>query len=349
MNPKKNKTSLEKSLPFFALFLIFLFIPLIVFAISTGVLTVEGDSLFRNNVQVMGTLSGESDLRIQEGIDFLDSNGNVIYSIYTDNPTLNMVRALTIPSDFNFTYIFQRSSILSPFNISFIFWDSFLERPTLVLNGGVSGRASTFDRSLQVGKNRASGDVNQTYDICEGTTLADCDTLLTGADLVVEDDIEAFGSGQFHENLIVDGNVFVNQIYGSMFQHDLGDTLTLGNTVDFFPIEDMNFGLSNGFELNGTDSLRAGVAGTYLVNWSISFADLANRSFEGGIAIDSIIQPATIAEVKMGTAADQVNFGSPGIISLDVNQLVSLEIRALVSSTTVTIEEASITILRIGS
>lgn len=338
----------KKSLVLLAFAISIALLPLIVLAIDTGVLNVSGVATFDKDIRVRGIVIGTSHIEIEEGIDFLDANGLRRNSAYIQLPDQTVLR--DIPDDLNGVFVFENATTLNPFKISWVFWDSVTERPTFVLQDGFVGRASIFERSLIIGKEKGAADMNLNYNVCPlgKMDLADCDTPLTGADLIVEDDTEVFGSIKTHENLIVDANITGNEFYGSMGQHDLGTSISLSNTTDFVPIDDMTLGLTNGVELSGTDSLRVKVAGTYLVVWSISFSDLANRAFEGGVGINSVVDTSTIAEARMGTAADQINFGSPGFISVNVDDLVSLEMRAVTASTTVDIEEASIILKRVG-
>ncbi len=321
----------------------------IAYAIEIGVARFNADASFLEDIRVLGTIRGASNIRVAEGIDYPDVNGLVRYSTYVQLLEQQILR--TAPDDLNAIYIFENSTSLTPFNISWIFWNSVSLRPSLYIQDGFRGRANIFDRSLMIGKQKGIADINVNYNKCPlgKMSLADCDTLLTGADLVVEDDIETFGSTQVHENLFVDGNSFVTFIYGSMFERGLGNTIDLTDTTNFFLIDDMNYGLSNGFTFDGNSHLRALESGVYKVDWSLSFDDLASRSFEGGITVDSVIQVPTLAQIRTVNANDQTSFSGTGIINIDANQLVALEIRAITSSSTITVEQAGLTLIRVGN
>lgn len=345
----KNQSAVSKNgLKNVLIVLLVFFLSVTVLGLQAGVFNFRGDAVFQENIQVLGTMSGASDLRIQQGIDYLDLNENVIYSTFVDLPSLSMARSLSIPEDFNFTFVFQRSNALSPFNISFVFWDALIERPTLVLNGGLSGRASTFDRSLQVGKNRASGDVNNSYNVCGGTTLADCDTPATGADLVVEDDIEAFGSIQAHENLFVDGNAFFNSIYGSMFQFQESTLIIIPGIGTDVNVTGFDAGASNGFVFFDDEALTLDENGTYLVNWSASIINGNKRNFRIAVAVNDVLQEQTA-----GSADSQANLitniSGSGMISLTEGDVITMFIANLDSTDNVVIEYANLSLVRIGN
>ncbi len=343
----QNKSLSKKSLPYFSFVLVLVLIPLFVFAITTGVLTVTGEADFEKDIRVDGVIIGTSHIEILQGVDFLDAGFLRRFSNYIQLSDQTLARQ--IPDDLNGIFVFENATTLTPNNISWIFWNSISKRPSFVIQDGLVGRASIFERSLIIGKEKGIADLNSNYNICPPTLLADCDTPATGADLLVEDDVEAFGSIQAHENLIVDGNSFITLIYGSMFQEENGNTIVLPNTTDFILVDDMNFGLTNGFIFDNNSHLQATEAGVYIVTWSLSFDDLASRSFEAGVTVDSVVQVNTLAQVRTNNANDQTNFAGTGIISVDVNELVALEIRAITTSSNVTIEEANITFLRVGS
>ncbi len=321
----------------------------IAYAIEIGVARFNADAFFSDNVDVLGTLNGASNIRIAQGIDYIDSNGSIRYSGYVQLNDQSIARA--VPDDLNSIFIFESATLSAPFSIGWVYWNSVTERPSFLIQEGFVGRANIFERSLIIGKQKGTADINVDYNKCPlgVMDLADCDTPLTGADLVVEDDIENFGSIKSHENLIVDGNSFVTFIYGSLFQSENSNTIFLTDTTNFFLIDDMNYGLSNGFTFDGNSHLRALESGVYKVDWSLSFDDLASRSFEAGVTIDSSIEQATLSQIRTVNANDQSSFSGTGIISIDANQLVALEIRAITSSSTITIEQAGLTLIRVGN
>ena len=109
-----------------------------------------------------------------------------------------------IPDAFENTLIFHNLALSNPSNMEIGFFDHTNEKPILVLNEGAPDRASIFNRSLLIGKNKGAGPFDEDYTLAEGFKYADFDTPTTGADLGVEDDIEAKGSIYTQENLQVD-------------------------------------------------------------------------------------------------------------------------------------------------
>ena len=320
----------------------------IAYAIEIGVARFNADASFLEDVSVIGTISGSRNLRIGEGIDFVDVNGTLRYSSYVEFVDESIPRA--IPDDLNSIFVFESATVSSAFNIGWIFWNSMTERPTFVIEDGFVGRGNIFERSLIIGKQKGLADISVNYNTCPlgVMDLADCDTALTGADLIVEDDIENFGSTKVHENLIVDGNSFITLIYGSMFQHAQGTQVVLTDTTSFFPIKNMQLDLANGFDINGTESLRALEVGVYKTDWNISFVDQANIGFIAGVIVDGNIQLSTLSHVTTLNPNHQVSTGSTGLVVLDVNSLVSLGIKTD-NTTTIDLQHANLTLFRVGN
>lgn len=339
----QNKSFLEKSLPFFALFLIILFIPLFVFAINTGVLTVEGFANFEKDIQVDGVIIGKSNAEVSEGVDLIDVNGVKRFNIYFHE--VGQVVTRDISTVFDTVLIIENATELTPQGISVIFWNAVSEKPTLVLQEEKVGRASVFEDSVVIGKGNALLDLN--YTKCIGFTLIDCDSNTTGADFGVRDDEEILGSSLIHGNLNVDGNSTVTLFYGSMFQFESKTVITIPVKGGDVNVTDFNIGLINGFEFFNNEALIADENGVYLVNWSISISNGNKRNFRAGIALNDVL------EISSATSADSqasiiTNLGGTGIISVNQGDVATVMITNLDTSDPVTIEYANLSLVKIG-
>lgn len=152
-----------------------------------GFVNVTGD-LHMND----GSITHNSPVLIRDGLRLEDSDGNKLFDIEVQGISDHI--ETEAPESLNGSLIFETWNITNPSNMQVVFWDYVTSRPTLILNQGGSQRASVFDRSVLIGKELGNATVDENYTSCEGFNLIDCNTTGTGADLGVEDDIEAKGS-----------------------------------------------------------------------------------------------------------------------------------------------------------
>jgi len=314
------------------------------------------DSLFDENVTITGNLNIEgsasgsgfrvNSLLVESRIDYIDSNVNIFYRTYVNGLDANIFRSEL--TDFNSTLIFEKGNFTNDFNAGYLFWDGNTGRPDFLINLGGAGRASTFDGSVQIGKDMGTADLNREYSECVATTLADCNTLLTGADLIVEDDIENFGSTQVHENLIVDENTFVNLSYGSMFQFEQSTLITILVTGIDVNINNMTLGENKSFDFLNAEALVTNEAGVYSATWSLSITNGNKRTFRSGIAINDVLQEPTASSTD--TVASVVsNMAGTGLVSLSEDDVITLVIANLDTTENVNLEYANLSLVRIGS
>lgn len=89
------------------------------------------------------------------------------------------------------------------------FWDENTKTMQMCISGAyLSGRATTISRSVQIVGNTTNKVVNENFTLCEGNNYIDCESDITGADLLVEDDIESMGSIFSQENITADNTGF---------------------------------------------------------------------------------------------------------------------------------------------
>ena len=157
------------------------------------------------NLTLHGVLLGLSPLKFQDEINFVKSNGIITSALYNAPRTL----ASTLPSAFTDSLIHDIIQETNDYGMQECFWDENTKTMQMCISGAyLSGRATTISRSLQIVGNATNKPVNENFTLCEGNNYADCETDITGADLLVEDDIESIGSIFSRENITADDTGF---------------------------------------------------------------------------------------------------------------------------------------------
>jgi len=161
------------------------------------------------NVTILGRLSGASPLSIgHEGLLFRNQSNDIHYSIYHATGDLSQ-EFINVSTAFDKSIIFQSDNIVNANGMNVCFWDKNKQKILFCINDAQS-RATTVRQSFQIVGDSKLDDENFTS--CSGASFIDCNSSLTGADLFVEDDIEA-QSIYANENINVTGNVTIgNQI-----------------------------------------------------------------------------------------------------------------------------------------
>lgn len=163
------------------------------------------DEVTTGDLVLHGILQGLSPLKLQDEINFLKADGTITSSLY------NAPRELTsaLPSTFADSLIHDIIEETNDYGMQECFWDETTETMQMCISGAyLTGRATTISRSLQVVGNTTNKQVNENFTLCEGNKYVDCETDVTGADLLVEDDIEAIGSIFSQENITTDNTGF---------------------------------------------------------------------------------------------------------------------------------------------
>ncbi len=154
------------------------------------------EMVFTTNTRTIGFAEGDSPLKLREGVQFFNVAGAKGFSIYHAHGNEEWRNVSDI---FNASVVFELDEKDNPYGMDWIVWDKLTQRPPLVINFGEEGRATTFDRSLRIGK--ANSPVDENFTLC--TTLA-CNSSDV-ADLEVEGSIWAgrnfIGSGLMKLNM----------------------------------------------------------------------------------------------------------------------------------------------------
>lgn len=189
------------------------------------------DVYLNGTLGVSGRTTTESPIEVEAGVEM---RGSGIYFRFFIAGRHNEEDPL--PEAFNDTLIFETYELSNVNNMEMAFWDHENHRPSLVLNQGAIGRASIFERSLIIGAQKGTKDLDGSYSLSDDFPNLSCNTTLYGADFGVENDVE------------VKGNLFVDDINESTA--DTGVTVEgvlLKNRALF--LEDGNFNITDGFLL----------------------------------------------------------------------------------------------------
>lgn len=163
------------------------------------------DEVSTGNLVLNGSLQSLLPLKLQDEINFLKSDGTITSALY------NAPRAVasSLPSAFADSLIHDIIQETNDYGMQECFWDENTETMQMCISGAyLTGRATTISRSLQVVGNTSSKPIDENFTLCAGNNYVDCEADATGADFLVEDDIEAIGSIFSQENITADDTGF---------------------------------------------------------------------------------------------------------------------------------------------
>ena len=163
------------------------------------------DEVTTGSLVLHGILQGLSPLKLQDEINFIKPDGTITSALYNAPRDAES----ELPSVFSDSLIHDIIQETNIYGMQECFWDENTETMQMCISGAyLPYRATTISRSLQIVGTPANKPVNENFTLCEGNKYADCDPETTGADLLVEDDIEAIGSIFSQENITADDTVF---------------------------------------------------------------------------------------------------------------------------------------------
>jgi hypothetical protein len=219
------------------------------------------------NLVLHGVLYGLSPLKLQDEINFVKSDGTITSSLYNaPRPSSSL-----LSSKFEDSLIHDIINETNAYGMQECWWDENTATMQMCISGAyLPQRATTVSRSLQVVGNATSKSVDENFTMCEGNNYVDCNPDTTGADILVQDDIEAIGSIFSQENITADDTGFFNYL-GSLanriiklFVQDIdasGNVNASNYTLNGTTIQDWS-------DISSGNSLAAG--GYYLYNDSAS-------------------------------------------------------------------------------
>jgi len=139
--------------------------------------------------------------------------------------------------------------------------------------------------------------------------------------------------------------------YGSMYIDNGSVARTIAATNTYYEVASgFTGGSCSQFTFQNSKELKCNRAGNYLVTWQMSRSVPGIlQEIEGGVFKNGIIQINTTAHNQSTAASTQQSFSGSGVLTLAVNDLVSLAVNNNTSTNTVTISHANISITKIGS
>lgn len=163
----------------------------------------------KGNLILEDILFGGTPLKIEDVIQFVNKSGNPSYSIYYAQPNpYNIIN--NVSEAFYNSLIFE--TISKNHNLAeACFWDKDNQVMTMCLIEEANNKANTIRNSLQIIGNISTKENDENYTLCENINYIDCNVDTTGADLFVQDDIEA-DDIYANKNILADGNVTVGDI-----------------------------------------------------------------------------------------------------------------------------------------
>ena len=168
----------------------------------------SGNVEINGDLHMTGVITHNSPVILRDGLKLVHSNGtdylDTFHILISDEETRSEAGYEALTNATDNTLVFFTHNIANLYKMGYMFFDDVSNRSDFVINQGGVNRSSLFDRSLQVGKSFGNASIDENYTLCQGFNLIDCDTSLTGADLGVEDDIEAKGSIYSQENITAD-------------------------------------------------------------------------------------------------------------------------------------------------
>ena len=142
-----------------------------------------------NETIVTNVLRGIEQVLLEESISFRTLLTNEeIFSLYRADSSQSFNN---VSEDFNGALIHQMSQPNNIYAMEECWWDKDEQLMHFCINHGATQRATTIRRSLQIVGNETVKENDRNFTLCEGANYIDCSTDVTGADLFVQDDIEA--------------------------------------------------------------------------------------------------------------------------------------------------------------
>lgn len=143
-------------------------------------------------------------------------------------------------------------------------------------------------------------------------------------------------------------NDLYNSAHGSMYQYELGTTITISASDTYYPITSMSVGKLYGFTFaSDTLTVDAGADGRYLASIEASYSDGGNTNFEIALSVNGTIDQHTAAHAST-TGSLNTSASGTGIVDLVAGDAIQLEINNHTNTNNAVIEHASISLVKIG-
>jgi hypothetical protein len=138
-------------------------------------------------------------------------------------------------------------------------------------------------------------------------------------------------------------------VYGGMSADD-------ANVLTVVAAADVYYGINSGFTamaLNGmtfesASKLRCEVAGTYVINWSMSIYAGNNDHIEGTFMVNGVADEAGSNAAHTPGPGDEVGGGGAALVALAVGDLVQLCVENEADADDITMTHATMTVMMVG-
>lgn len=135
--------------------------------------------------------------------------------------------------------------------------------------------------------------------------------------------------------------------YGNAYANSISQVVTVASAAVFYQVPgSLTTGPVNNFTFTGGNGLRANVAGLYFVSFSMSLlSGTANETLQGCLMVNGTAVPNIgTSETEASVANHPGCVSASGIITLALNDIVSLAVMNETAAHNITVTQASLTI-----
>ncbi len=144
------------------------------------------------NFEAVGHFHATKTIKVHDGFEITQpgtKEEETVFEIFMSG--ISTLSAL--PPAFQNSLVFRTQLLENPNKMQYVFWNTSLGRPSLVLNQGAPNRASVFERSLIVGAEKGLKALDGNYSNGSLFENLSFDTAEDGASFGVEHDVEILG------------------------------------------------------------------------------------------------------------------------------------------------------------
>lgn len=148
-----------------------------------------------------------------------------------------------------------------------------------------------------------------------------------------------------------DIGLLTDRSYGEMYMYNGAISVTVSATNTWYKVASgFSGGVNKNFTFQSSSELKCTKAGTYTVQWSISpEISSANQDTEYAVAVNGTAQTKTAAHLHFQNTNSELCAASGGILTLAVDDVLSLVLQNNTSTTNVTVQHANLTAVRIDT
>lgn len=292
-------------------------------------LNISGNSTFQGDVEIEGTLTGGSPLRLQDCVQYVNktNSSDVLYSTYVSSINTECNNVTNI---YNNSLIFQNQKFLD----GIAFRSQNAQKTSFWLGQHNSGEAVTAAGAFQaVGQDRSEGD--SIFNLCDYNFI-DCHD----GDIGAMDDLEV------KDDLYVGGNITGNFIGAEMYSKNNANVTVITAVNTYANVtENVIEEFSNGISISG-GKMTIQVPGRYQVVSSISANDGGNKEFHMSVGINGEAQDNCHIPRVIATATDVGAWSLSCSVLVNQNDVVTLMVKNVDDGADVTINDMNFMITR---